>query len=368
MKQWIWQTKEWPSFKWDKTLLDERLKEARFLQGKLLGIVSVLDAGTEQKLTENTLLDEMITTSAIEGEVLDLMSVRSSISNRLHIEGAGLSKPGDRYIEGLLDIMLDAAKDCQQKLTIEKLYGWQAALFPTGYSGIRKINVGELRGEGEMKIISGLPGKETIHYIAPPQNELKKEFDHFITWFNNEKVDGILKAGIAHLWFEVLHPFDDGNGRVGRALIDMALAQDDKLNTRYYSLSKQIMNQRKSYYQILQQTTQSTCDITDWLLWFVECYIASIKESLNIIDVISMKHKFWQKHCETPLNKNQIKVLNHMLDEGVDGFEGGITNKKYMHLAKTSRATAYRDLLDLIEKNCIQANEGKGRNSSYKIT
>lgn len=371
MTQWIWQTPTWPKMTWDDKKLSSLLGQARFIQGKLLGLVQTLNLDTKEQISSHILVDEMMTTSAIEGAILDRDSVRSSIANRLGLTNAGISKAPDRYVEGLLDMMLDATNHYTKPLTLERLYAWHAALFPTGYSGLQKILIGQLRGEGPMQIISGRPGKQTIHFEAPPRKGLEKQVKEFLKWFNQENsanpVDGIIKAAIAHIWFETLHPFDDGNGRIGRGIIDMALAQDEKLSERYYSLSAQIMSQRKSYYKILEKTTRDSCNITAWLEWFLDCFIKAIEQSLKTIDKISLKSQFWQQHVETMLNDRQRKVLNRMLDEGTEGFIGGMTTRKYMSLTHTSRATAYRELNDLVGKGCLKLLSGKGRSSAYQI-
>lgn len=372
MTQWIWQRPEWPNFIWDETKTTPKLAEARLVQGRLLGLAQGFNQSIRDELSSQALTDEMITTSAIEGETLDRDSVRSSIAYRLGLKTAGIDAKPDRYVEGLLDIMLDATGNYQESLTLERLKGWQAALFPTGYSGIQKINVGELREEGEMQIISGRPGKTKVHFVAPPCEGLKKELDGFIKWFNKKinhkhSLDGIIRSAIAHLWFEILHPFDDGNGRIGRAIIDMALAQDEKCAVRFFSLSKQIMSERKGYYAILEKTTKGNLDITCWLVWFLDCYQNAIITSLNDIDNITEKSKFWQRHSQTNLNDRQRKVLNKLLDAGKKGFVGGMTTRKYVSICKVSRATAYRELIDLVEKDCLKPLSKKGRSAAYEI-
>jgi len=296
-------------------------------------------------------------------------SIRSSVAYRLGLKNAALNAPPDRYIEGVLDMMLDATENYGQPLDLKRLEGWQASLFPTGFSGIRRINIGKLRGEGEMQIISEKSNKPEVHYVAPSNKTLQKEMRQYLKWFNqkNSELDGLIRAAIAHLWFEILHPFDDGNGRVGRAIIDMALAQDETSSIRFYSLSAEVMATRKSYYQILQRTTSGNLNITEWLEWFLNCYSNAIHRSMGIIDKVCLKSKYWQAHTKTILNERQQKVLNKMLDKGVDGFEGGMTTRKYVGINKVSRATAYRELIDLVEKNCLEPMEAKGRSTAYQI-
>ena len=343
------------------------LSEARLLQGTLLGIARTMELRVQQRLTEHALTEELLTTSAIEGEILDRDSVRSSLANRLHLAHAGVTTSKDRYVEGLVDVIVDAIQGGSQPLTLEMLFAWQAALFPTGYSGVRKVEVGQLRGAGDMEIISGPPHKPKCHYLAPPSEALIASMNDFLIWFNTTKIDGILKAGVAHVWFEILHPFDDGNGRVGRTLIERALAQDEGFSVRYYSISQQIMSARKAYYAQLRLASIGGMDITQWLVWFIKTFSAAIRASLALLETLTLKSQFWQHHSQTLLNARQIKALNRMLDEGLEGFIGGMTTKKYGHLTKTSRATAYRELQDLVKKACLKPLPEKGRSSAYVI-
>ena len=365
--KWIWQHAEFPSFHWDYETLQPLLSEARLLQGTLLGIARTMELRVQQRLTEHALTEELLTTSAIEGEILDRDSVRSSLANRLHLAHAGVTTSKDRYVEGLVDVVLDAIQERSQPLTLEMLFAWQAALFPTGYSGVRKVEVGQLRGAGDMEIISGPTHKPKRHYLAPPSETLTASMNDFLIWFNTTKIDGILKAGVAHVWFEILHPFDDGNGRVGRTLIERALAQDEGLSVRYYSISQQIMSARKAYYAQLRLASIGGMDITQWLVWFIKTFSAAIRASLALLETLTLKSQFWQHHSQTLLNARQIKALNRMLDEGLEGFIGGMTTKKYGHLTKTSRATAYRELQDLVKKACLKPLPEKGRSSAYAI-
>jgi Fic family protein len=369
MTHWIWQQKNWPNFIWDNSQLTTSLAEARLAQGKLLGLVQSFSDETQEQISAEMLTEEMITSSGIEGEVLDRMSVRSSIANRLGLKFASISCSPDRYIEGVLDMMLDATTRYDLSLDFHRLAGWQASLFQTGFSGIRQINIGKLRGEGEMQIVSGRPDRPTIHYVAPPQKKLAQEIENYIQWFNkNEQcLDGLIRAAIAHLWFEILHPFDDGNGRVGRAIVEMALAQDEKLAMRFYSLSSEIMATRKAYYQILQKTTGGDLDITDWLLWFLNCYSNAIKRAMKEIHNVCLKAKFWQLHIDIELNLRQRKALNKMLGKGKNGYQGGMTTRKYMAINKVSRATAFRELSDLVQKKCLESGGAKGRSVAYQI-
>ncbi len=368
MHQWIWQHKDWPNFYWDEKEISSYLASARLTQGKLLGIIQTIHQKTVEQMDAIVLTEQAIGTSAIEGEILNRDSVRSSIANRLGLKQAGISGAPDRYVEGLLDMLLDATENYQQPLTLERLFGWHAALFPTGYSGIQKIAVASLRQAGPMQIVSGRPGKTKVHYEAPPQKSVKKEMDAFLIWLNAKSdMDGLLRAGMAHLWFELIHPFDDGNGRIGRAIIDLALAQDEQQPTRYYSLSSAIMQDRKNYYANLEKICRGDTDITTWLVWFLTCIKSSIHHAIEIVNDINLKSRFWEKHATTILNTRQTKILNRLLDAGKDKFIGGMTTRKYCQLTKTSRATAYRELSDLVQKKCLKAIAKKGRSAAYEI-
>ncbi len=370
MPHWIWEDKDWPNFTWDHGKLQPALSEARQLQGKLLGMMQSFNEDTREHQSLQAMMDEMITTSAIEGSVIDRDSVRSSIYQRLGINHSGIQSKPDRYVEGLLDIMLDAADNYEQDLELNRLSRWHAALFPTGYSGISKILIGQLRGEGDMEIISGRGNKLTVHYLAPPRQGLEAALEVFLQWFNHEsyhKVDGIVRAAIAHLWFEKLHPFDDGNGRIGRAIIDLSLAQDEKLSTRFYSVSQAVMQQRKGYYDILEQVSKGDMDVTPWVQWFIQCFTQAINTAFENIELVLQKNKFWQAHEATPINERQRKALNKMLDKGIGGYEGGMSTRKYQAINKVSRATAYRELTDLVSKQCLKPLKEKGRSSAYEI-
>lgn len=368
MHHWIWKNKEWPDFTWSAADIAEHITAARLAQAELMGMIRTLAPATTDELNSITLAEQAINTSAIEGETLNRDSVRSSIAHRLGLEHAGINPPVDRYIEGLLDMLTDATVNYKSELTATKLYSWHAALFPTGYSGITKIQVGSYRAAGPMQIISGRTGKETIHYEAPPSETVAENMQKFLHWFNaNADIDGLVRAAIAHLWFELIHPFDDGNGRVGRAIADLALAQDENLATRYYSLSSAIMRNRKAYYAQLETCCRDGLDISDWIIWFLQILQKAIKNAIILIDDISLKSRFWQQHSNTTFNKRQIKVLNRLLDAGKDGFQGNMTTKKYVALTKASRATAYRELNDLVNKGCLKTTDSKGRSSGYVV-
>jgi len=365
---YIWKHKNWPGFTWQSDKLLPSLSRARYLQGELLSKVRSLGLDKSNESISEILIEETVKTAAIEGVKLDREAVRSSVASRLGLPTAGLKVP-DRNAQGLVDVLLDATTKHNKALTIKRLKSWQAALFPTGYSGLSKIRVGKWRDTRAMQVISGPIGREKVHFEAPPIERLDAEIKEFIGWWANtsKNIDGLLKAGIAHFYFVTIHPFEDGNGRIARALTDMSLAQDENLPGRYYSLSATIMAERKSYYDILEKTQKGTLDITEWLLWFLGCYLKAIKESKKSIFKALQKGAFWQKHAQTILNKNQQKVINRLLDAGAGGFEGSLTTRKYVSMTKTSRATAFRDISDLLKKKILKKSKARGRSVSYEL-
>jgi Fic family protein len=369
--KWIWQNNSWPHFVWDSAKLADVLAQARLSQGKLLGALKNIESTYLKNARLEVFVEDAVKTSEIEGEKVDALSVRSSMARKLGLSVVGLPKP-NRYVDGLVDVLLDATQNYDSNLTLARVCGWQAALFPTGYSGLYKIRAGKLRGNESMQIVSGPIGSERVHFEAPPREKLNEELKRFFKWFNGKEskaIDGLLRAAIAHFWFITIHPFEDGNGRITRAITDMALAQDEKNPLRLYSLSAQIMQHRNSYYEILEKTShyKSKLDITDWFDWFLECFKGAVIRSQEIINNVMLKAKFWQRHAQTVLNIKQQKVLNRLLDDGIDEFRSGMNTRKYSNLAKVSRATAYRDLVDLVEKGCLVRLEGRGRSSAYKI-
>ncbi len=368
--RWIWQYRDWPDFTWPQGRLDHRLREIHRLQGRLLGSVEGV-AGSESLQSEmDALLRNAINTAAIEGERLDAASVRSSLARRLGLDRAGLP-PGTPQTDGLVDLLLDATHNHQEPLTIERLFRWHKALFPTGQSGLTPIRVGELRGEAPMQVVSGPVNNPTVHFEALPRDRLPAELETFVGWFNNSRsdrlLDPLLRAGITHLWFVTLHPFDDGNGRIARALTDLALAQAEHHSVRFYAVAAAIMAHRKNYYVILERTQRHGLDISDWLDWFLEVLQQALQEAQDKIQYILLKARFWQQYAGTVLNDRQIKVLNRLLDAGPDGFEGGLNTRKYMGLTKSSKATATRDLADLLVKGCVRKGAGGGRSTHYEI-
>ena len=368
MPTYIWQSKNWPTFTYDANIVLSPLGQCRKQQGHLLQQLLNLDENYLLEAEATLLEAEALRTSEIEGVQLNPQSVRSSVARKLGLEDAGVGHVG-QYEENLVDILLDATTHKDSSLTSDQLFAWHAALFPTGYSGRHKIQIGEWRSdeEGAMQVISGRPGKQIIHYEAPPANILDKEINCFLEWFNgNETTDGIIRAAIAHFWFVTIHPFDDGNGRLARIITDMAMSQDEKTSRRAYSISAQIAGNRKAYYQILEKTQKSNGDITEWLLWFIESLKQAILKSEDLIKTTLAKAKFWSTHVSTPINERQRKVLNKLLDAGFDGFEGGLTNKKYTSMTKAAYATATRDLADLVEKEMLAKTAG-GRSTKYAI-
>ncbi|MCM2264277.1 MAG: Fic family protein [Desulfuromonadales bacterium] len=367
MVSYIWQNPDWPNFRWDANSLLEPLGACRRAQGQLLTRVAGLGLPLANQSHAEILVEETVKTSAIEGETLDARSVRSSVARRLGLPSAGL--PVDRRIDDLVAVLLDATQNFTAPLSAERLWGWQAALFPSGYSGLHRIKVGGWRDSAEpMRVVSGAIGRERIHFEAPPANRLDAEMQRFLDWFNtgSETVEGILRAALAHLWFVSIHPFDDGNGRIARALTDMALAQDDQQPARYFSLSTQIMAERNGYYSILESTQKSSCDVTAWLAWFLDCYVRSIRCSADLLDGVFMRAEFWQHHAQVPLSDRQRKVISRLLEAGPDGFEGGMTTRKYAALTGASRATAFRELDQLYEAG-ILIRSGQGRSVRYEL-
>jgi len=367
--KYIWQSASWPKLKWDSNTLLSLLGHARLLQGNLLGRVKRLGFKLGEEAQADILTEEAIKTAAIEGERLNPQMVRSSVARHLGLREAGLI-PASRSVDGLVEVILDATQKYNSSLSATRLKGWHAALFPLGYSGLHKIRVGQWRGKEPMQVVSGPMGKERIHFEAPPGETIEAEMKQFLHWWESSRkdTDGILRAGLAHLYFVTIHPFEDGNGRIARALTDMALAQDEKLNVRYYSLSSQIMEERRGYYDILEKCTKSdSVDVTKWLVWFLECFERAIRRSDKIIGNVLAKAEFWQQHAQTGLNERQKKVLNRLLDAGPGGFEGDLTTRKYVSIAKVSRATAFREISDLLEKKILRQLSGKGRSVHYDL-
>lgn len=366
--KYIWQKRNWTQFIWDNHKLISQLGRTRFAQSKLLTKVHVLGLSLEKKTQAEILVEEAIKTSAIEGQKYSTDSVRSSVARHLGLPVAGLTHH-NRQIDGLVDVLLDATQNANLPLNIKRLKSWHAALFPTGYSGLKPVRAGKWRGPHPMQVVSGPIGRERVHYQALPANRIDKEIKQFISWWETSvnKLEGLLRAAIVHFRFVTIHPFEDGNGRIARALTDMALAQDEKLATRFYSLSAQIMKERKEYYSILEQCQKGNGDITKWLLWFLECFTRAVENSEKLISKILIKAEFWREYGQAIMNERQRKVVNRLLDAGKGNFVGGLTTRKYVSMTKVSRATAYREISDLLNKNILRQNPGRGRNISYDL-
>lgn len=332
------------------------------MQGKIIGQMNALGFSAKEEATLTTLTLDVVKSSEIEGEMLNYDQVRSSIARRLGINTAGLV-PGSRHIEGVVEMMLDATQRYNLPLTEKRLFGWHAALFPTGHSGPYEIEVGKYR-TGKMQVVSGAMGKEKVHYEAVKPGRVKTEMDKFLDWFNNDdQLDPVLKAAIAHFWFIIIHPFDDGNGRIDRAITDMLLARAEGSGERFYSMSGQILEERKGYFEILQKVQHSTGDITGWLEWFLHCLKNAMLATENSTQKILRKAEFWKRNEHTPINERQRLVLNKLFD----GFEGKLQTSKWAKITKISADTALRDIKDLIEKGILQQTDEGGRNANYKL-
>ena len=364
--KYIWERRNWFDFTYDEAALLRPLSELRKAQGMLIGKTSSLDLKLETEAQAAVLVEEAFRTAEIEGQALNRDAVRSSVAVRLGLpEGVG---PVDRNAEGLVEVLLDAVRFHDRPLTLKRLNSWQAALFPTGYSGLKRIRVGRLRGMESMQVVSGPIGKETVHFEALPRERLEEEMRAFLTWWNDsyERMDGILRAAAAHLRFVTIHPYEDGNGRLARALTDMALTQDEKSRIRFYSVSSQIMRVRNDYYRVLEDVQRGRRNATAWFLWFVACVHAAIDHSADLISGVLMRAEFWNKYRQIDLSAHQKKVITHLLKAGPGGFEGGLTTRKYGAIAKVSRATAYREINDLMKKEVLRQPEGKGRSVHYE--
>ncbi|HXQ53621.1 MAG TPA: Fic family protein [Stellaceae bacterium] len=362
---YIHQRKEWPKFRWSQERLADRLAAVRHRQGRLIGRMEGLGFALRAEAVLQTLTEEVVKSSEIEGEVLDKEQVRSSIARRLGMDIGALT-PAERNVDGVVEMMLDATQNFATPLTSERLFGWHAALFPTGRSGMTRIQVGAWRDDksGPMQIVSGPIGREKVHYEAPVAKRVNREMRAFLAWFNaREKTDPVLKAGIAHLWFVTIHPFDDGNGRIARAIADMALARSENSPQRFYSMSAQIRTERKAYYDTLEATQKGSIDINDWLEWFLGCLDRAFDGAEIILSAVLKKARFWELHSGAPLNERQKKILNRLLD----GFEGKLTSTKWATLCKTSQDTASRDIDDLVRRGILSKDPAGGRSTSYSL-
>jgi Fic family protein len=366
---YIWEHKSWPHLTWRSESLLPLLSAARLEQGKLLSKVAGLGFQLGREAQANVLTDEVIKTSAIEGERLNKDAVRSSVARHLGLPTAGLP-PATRYVDGLVEVLLEATGHYEKPLSAARIKRWQAALFPTGRSGLSRVRVGRWRGSGPaMQVVSGALGREKVHYEAPPGERVEMEMKRFLSWWETSrgKDEGLLRSGLAHFYFVTIHPFEDGNGRIARVLTDMALAQDEKLSTRYYSLSSQIMQEREDYYNALERCQKGQGDVTPWLAWFLACHRRAVEGSKKLMANVLAKTEFWQRHSAVAMSSHQRKVMNRLLDAGPGGFEGGLTTRKYVSMTKVSRATAFREISDLLHKGILRQNATKGRSVSYTI-
>ena len=362
---YIWQATDWPSWRYDLATLARSLTDVSRAQGLLIGRLADVGLVLRDQASLSVLTEEVITTSAIEGEQLNVESVRSSIARRLGVDIGALA-PVDRHVEGVVEMVLDATSNCNAQITRDRLFGWHAALFPTGYSGLVRINVGGWRDDasGPMQVVSGPLGRQRIHFEAPPADQLGPETDRFLAWANSASNEPpLIKAGLAHLWFVTLHPFDDGNGRIARAVGDLFLARADGSPQRFYSLSAQIQRERKAYYGILERTQKQSLDVTEWLAWFLETLHRAVDQAQHTLDAVLAKTRFWQRWATTPLNERQIKLVNRLLD----GFDGKLTSSKWAAIAKCSPDTALRDITDLLARGVLRKSDAGGRSTSYEL-
>lgn len=359
----VHQKQNWSDFKWDSDKIVPLLGNVRHLQGKLLGQMESLGFSLKEEAVLTTLTLDVLKSTEIEGEILNKDQVRSSIARKLGITVNGIVA-SSRNVDGVVEMMLDATQHYDSPLTKKRLLGWHAALFPTGYSGMYKIEVGKYR-TGDMQVVSGAMGKEKIHYEALKPNLVESEMANFLDWLNNGhiSIDPVLKAAIAHFWFITIHPFDDGNGRIARAITDMLLARSDNTSQRFYSVSNQILEERKVYYDILEKTQRGDGDITNWLFWFLSCLERSLINTEKILESTIVKAKFWKQHSQTSLNNRQRIMLNKLLD----GFDGKLTSSKWAKITKTSPDTALRDIQDLISKGILQKEAQGGRSTNYEL-
>jgi Fic family protein len=365
MATYIHELKQWPNFRWDDALAARHLAPIRHRQGRLVGRMEALGFDLRADAVLATLTEDVLKSSEIEGEILDRGLVRSSIARRLGMDIGALA-PADRHIEGVVEMMLDATQKYAEPLTADRLFAWHAAMFPTGRSGMTKIIVGAWRDEvsGPMKVVSGPIGRERVHYEAPRAPRLEAEMSAFLKWFNDEALlDPVLKAALAHLWFVTIHPFDDGNGRIARAIADIMLARSEQSAQRFYSMSAQIRLERNSYYDILEATQKGDLDVTEWLEWFLGCLDRAIEGAEETLSSVLRKARFWEANKDQPLNERQRKIINRLLD----GFEGKLTSSKWAALTKSSPDTALRDITDLVKRGILVRNPGGGRSTSYSL-
>jgi Fic family protein len=365
MLPYIYQLPDWPDFRWDQKKLGVLLAALRHRQGRLVGRMETLGFPLRAEAMLQTLTLDVVKSSEIEGEILDREQVRSSIARRLGMDIGGLA-PTDRNVEGVVEMMLDATQHYSAPLTAERLFGWHASLFLTGYSGMSKITVAQWRDDskGPMQVVSGPIGRERVHFEAPAAKHLEKEMKAFLKWFNEtDETDLVLRTGLAHLWFVTVHPFDDGNGRIARAIADMSLSRSEQSAQRFYSMSAQIRTERKTYYEMLEQTQIGSLDVTPWLEWFLGCLDRAFDGTEETLGSVLQKARFWKVHGTAQLNDRQRLILNKVLD----GFEGKLTSSKWAKVAKCSQDTALRDILDLVNQGILVKDAAGGRSTSYSL-
>ena len=364
--KYIWQASDWPDWRFDLAALARPMAEVSRAQGLLMGRLADAGMALRHQASLSALTDDVVKTSEIEGEQLDVKSVRSSIARRLGVDIGALA-PVDRHVEGVVEMVLDATANCQTPVTRERLFGWHAALFPTGHSGLSKIKVGGWRDDatGPMQVVSGSIGRQRVHFEAPPADRLETETNRFFKWLNGTSNEPpLIKAGLGHLWFVTLHPFDDGNGRIARAIGDLLLARADSSSQRFYSLSAQIQRERKAYYEILERTQKRSLDVTEWFAWFLGALHRAVDQAQHTLDAVLTKTRFWQRWATTPLNERQVKLLNRLLD----GFEGKLTSSKWAAIANCSPDTALRDINDLLARGILRKTDAGGRSTSYELS
>ena len=362
---YIWQANDWPNWHFDLAILAQPMAEVSRAQGLLMGRLVDVGMALRDQASLAALTEDVINTSEIEGERLNVESVRSSIARRLGVDIGALA-PVDRHVEGIVEMVIDATANLNAPVTQDRLFGWHAALFPTGYSGLSKINVGTWRNDanGPMQVVSGPIGRQQVYFEAPPADRLDAEMGRFLDWLNNaSSPHPLIKAGLGHLWFVTLHPFDDGSGRIARAIGDLLLARADGSPQRFYSLSAQIQRERKAYYDILEQTQKRSLEVTEWLLWFLAALHRAVKQAQFTLDVVLAKARFWQHWATMPLSERQVKLLNKLLD----GFEGKLTSSKWAAIAKCSADTALRDINDLLARGVLRKADAGGRSTCYEL-
>ena len=362
---YVWELPGWPAFAWSDSALIAPLAAARLKQGRLLGRMQGLGFDLQLEAQLEALTEDVVRSSEIEGDILDKAGVRSSLARRLGVPEAAAT-PADRRTEEVVEMMLDATRNFAAPLTAERLFGWQAALFPTGYSGLARVRTGGWRDDaaGPMQVVSGPLGRQRTHFQAPPAARVEAEMAAFLAWFAAPAgMDGLLRAGLAHLWFVTIHPFEDGNGRIARAIADQALAQSEGSAQRFYSLSSQIRRERADYYAILERTQRGGLDVTGWQAWFLACFARAIDAAEAGYGDVMRKAAFWRSHADLVLSERQRAMLNRVLD----GFEGHLTARKWAILGRCSPATAQRDIADLVEKGVLRLNPGGSKNTSYAV-